>query len=946
MCEFSVKPVNLPMSQRLNTHTVLSLAVFRLCGMIAGFALMGGLSPTFGSPHTIATWIARADGETDFVRQLLARSMFRTAEDYCERNQSQSTDINLKAEWEQLLSECHSAHAWIEPAVNRSGLMEHAIEHITEFLRSNVIHPERELRLRLRQIELLLQAVRMQDQVEQSGHLMIRPISASLSRNPDHVQSRNEFLSKARELADGLLKQLEQIRSDLDAISVRHLRERTRIASAEISLLQSMTIDRGSPEPGPSEFSSSAELNRADELVGQLSRSVSDEELKFLVAYLGAEVSLVRRDFREFELRQGVLEGLAVTSNQKTSAATLAAAGLLQQRQPTEALAFITGVSNLEQNPQQKVAEFECLLAIYETVRVLAKPDLQTSAADQFRTRVSKHRNQLQGVWLESAQRIERRFELVERYGSEAAEYVAIADQLEAEGKLLEASQSLERLLNPSQAELPDSVRARTALKAGELNIRLRDWNKARGFLEQARNQAPDPSNDPATAAAADLLIAFCLGQTIGKPSQGVDTETPDNIAAASTGEAEYRMALEQHIARYPDSVTALRAREWLAQFLRRSSPQLAAAQYLALFEARFKAHELSDSKATQNSVTALKLDVEPLIECGRLLTSPTEVRDTESSDQATRENFLRMVAAVLTLETIPLIDRTELKLQALELDLFSTPSETSTADWQKFGQTLAELTESIASQRGAATNRLDGFSNRMALIQLIVTACTQPQSPIVSDLQKQLVGQSDRDRERMVLRLHEFYRTRTTGIGNDVLATTITSLLRDRVGKVTSPQPTSPASPPASSGDEQNSLMSLMQLFEIQATAAQRNGDRVARDKLLNVLLKQELSQQELSRAAELMSHGSAATGPRNQQIQSDTLKRFWRSVLKSSPQGSDVWLEASLQAAQSAFADNQPSEARRILGVVDALYPEWGHEDRKTRVNELRKKLEERKP
>ncbi len=84
--------------------------------------------------------------------------------------------------------------------------------------------------------------------------------------------------------------------------------------------------------------------------------------------------------------------------------------------------------------------------------------------------------------------------------------------------------------------------------------------------------------------------------------------------------------------------------------------------------------------------------------------------------------------------------------------------------------------------------------------------------------------------------------------IGNDVLATTITSLLRDRVADVTS---TTAVTTAVIVRDEQNSLLGLMQLFEIQAIAAQRNGDRVTRDQLLNVLLKQELSPQELSLAA-----------------------------------------------------------------------------------------------
>ena len=67
-----------------------------------------------------------------------------------------------------------------------------------------------------------------------------------------------------------------------------------------------------------------------------------------------------------------------------------------------------------------------------------------------------------------------------------------------------------------------------------------------------------------------------------------------------------------------------------------------------------------------------------------------------------------------------------------------------------------------------------------------------------------------------------------------------------------------------------------------------------------------------------------------------------FWQSVLRRSRSGDDQWLEASLQLATIAVQKKNFKDAAKVLNVIDALHPDWGTSERRTRAAALKASVE----
>jgi hypothetical protein len=67
-----------------------------------------------------------------------------------------------------------------------------------------------------------------------------------------------------------------------------------------------------------------------------------------------------------------------------------------------------------------------------------------------------------------------------------------------------------------------------------------------------------------------------------------------------------------------------------------------------------------------------------------------------------------------------------------------------------------------------------------------------------------------------------------------------------------------------------------------------------------------------------------------------------FWKQVRQQTRSGEPAWLEAALQLASIAAADNHTAEALRILRSVSVLHPAWGSPERRQRAADLLKSLE----
>ena len=133
-------------------------------------------------------------------------------------------------------------------------------------------------------------------------------------------------------------------------------------------------------------------------------------------------------------------------------------------------------------------------------------------------------------------------------------------------------------------------------------------------------------------------------------------------------------------------------------------------------------------------------------------------------------------------------------------------------------------------------------------------------------------------------------------------------------------------------------------QWLEIAAHNASLTGNADVRNRILQQLAGKQLSDDELMSVAETMTQISLtpASSRATQTPEVNAVQTaFWQKVLSNSAQGSETWLEASLQLAGFAALKGDIATATRQLGVVQTLYPDWGSPERRARAQKLVSKL-----
>ena len=113
--------------------------------------------------------------------------------------------------------------------------------------------------------------------------------------------------------------------------------------------------------------------------------------------------------------------------------------------------------------------------------------------------------------------------------------------------------------------------------------------------------------------------------------------------------------------------------------------------------------------------------------------------------------------------------------------------------------------------------------------------------------------------------------------------------------------------------------------------------------DAVIDRLAAQPLTDVQLQATATILQRRSAMKTTGATSLES--IKTFWRSVIKRSRSGEDQWLEASLQLATIGAQEHNFQDAFKVLNVISALHPEWGTPERKTRAASLKARLESSK-
>ena len=406
------------------------------------------------------------------------------------------------------------------------------------------------------------------------------------------------------------------------------------------------------------------------------------------------------------------------------------------------------------------------------------------------------------------------------------------------------------------------------------------------------------------------------------------DAEVSAPIEIRNTLEAAYRTALEQHLTGYSDSATTAKAREWRAMLIRATDPVAAAEELLAL----------TNGAANEKSLLLIQAG-EILIEVAFTSHIAATVIDADRLTAAIAawnrraEELLAKRDGTTTPAQLETWDCPVLKIQRL---MFSLQRRwPASDDWQKLAADTAlqlDALPAFQSPDATAAKSTGAFHEQQTQM---TAAIANGQAMIALAACRQLLGFDAMQESRDIL-LRQTHEKRGQLAG----------FLLHQASETTDLIP----------GDPQIGFLVLDLLHEADATKmtvarqleqlpilleASRVADNFQRfDALIVVLTAKALTDQQLQTTASILEHRTAVKSTNT--TSSESTEAFWQSVLKRSRSGEDQWLEASLQLATIAVQKKNFPDALKVINVIDALHPDWGTSERKTRAAALKARLE----
>lgn len=897
-----------------------------------------------------------ADGEREFVQQLLDRAMYGLAEQFFYQQLEGLHDVNHLATWEMMLSECQQQHAWNMDADSRNGMIRESAERLTEFLRNNAPSAENDLMLRVRQIELLSAAGLMEEIIQSPiSSLQLLPAATAMPngnlpprRESPETKFATEAINQARTLAESLLTQIEEVRREVDRDAVRAARERTRMVLTDVAFVRYRLAD----------VKDSKKLREeAETLIEQMQKTTSDDWLRFRCRVMLAEIQLDLNDFDAFQLRYGTTQAAANTQNEKASVSALKIRSLLQQGLPSEALQeYVEASKNgLALTQELQTLRLEGLLQLLELLYQLDESPQRTELENKTQLEFQQLRDKTlaltTGVWRQRCVRIADHFDRVLQVGPDAAlelEYVA---ELVDVGDIVTARQRLQSLAQRLSSKSP-ILAARVQLQAGNLSIRMREWPIAKAELQLAKEKF-QAANDMPGAAAADLLSVYVIGQRWNSGSSGDVTE------------ADYQSAIEAHLSDFPGQKTVTQARDWKARLLRATSPLKAAREFLDLAAL----HQTLSTNSAAEPVQAQPMSSEQLLrlclagDClidalGRPEKSLVDADKSYVTELKTLRDEFLVRAAEAAIEQPELSSLYSLILKCQQSGLGLLEPLPTTSDWPEMLINNRKLLESLPLHERAAPGQPDAASEETTsadastsaqklstskntdlhslqsraetICHTMIVLCSVRQLANAADYQTsmaRLTSLPRKDRQAVAQSLARQMNSGAAAVPGDVqLALFLISLVTE------SPE----SSRPTLTVDDRLVELQLLQTLGRVAKST------AAYDQCLDDLLAMTLDDSQIARTADIVTQSA---GSQSSTASKQNAKRFWQSVQKRTKAGQDAWLESSLQLALIAESSGDKKEAAKILGVVDVLHPEWGTPARKTRADELRTRLEAKK-
>ena len=883
-----------------------------------------------------------ADGESEFVSRLLEQKLFEVAAQYCERSAATTNDVESKSSWELLLAECRLQQVWTLAADSRTETIRLAIQRLSDFRTEHTPSPNQDLKLRLTQLELLGVAGLIEEFLHAPVSAKQKVVSA---RDDGSLEFALKAVQQGQVEADLLLKQVDQVRKELNPAFVRQIRDRIRLLAAQMQLTQSRL--KSSPDD-------KEPLRKAKSSVEQIARSAGDST-KFRARVLLAELSLESESADSFILKLKALEDSVSAPSDRVLVESLRVRSMLRQGKPSDALESSVKGDDLlfESSSELKVLRLQCLLQLYEVLFELPDSDsttaLKSQTADEFRSLAERTLPALTGIWQERGQRVVTRFDRLVQVGpklADAFEEVASLVQSGDSQLAMEQLQQIAKSLPPTQTDLSGAV----LMELGQLAIRTEQWQVAEDAYRDA-SQVFAKSGQSSKAAASDLLRAFAIGrrwdQTVSGKAKSLQ-QTPEEILSL---EAAYRQALDLHIQAHATERTAATAREWRARLVADENPLSAAADLLN-----------TTDLAQQDTTTPAGKDAVVLRLCfaGECLMNCQLAADT-----MTQEDQTTLKTLIATLGS-----------QATSAELTNSPSATLSAC---LSATVLALT--VSGPSGDAKNWESRASQARTLLTQLPEAESSnsspaaPQSPPtdsrpVDSAQGMSMLATDRQRVvhhaqlscHIVLIAAAFRCLEGQGTLNSSRDAILSEPMIQRMRwiqflslQIDRPEQAIPGDPQLAAflsqmlaaGQSESSIMPIaveLNALRMQSRLCPHSKDWTTFNQQLGRLTKKDLTESEMILLSRFLSELSASPKVMvgSKRPFDAAAIEFWRAAQKRMKRGHDVWLEASLSLAEASFAGGDTKEARRILGVVSVLYPEWGDATRKARADRLAKLLD----
>ncbi len=845
------------------------------------------------SLHAALAFDAERDrAERLFLHQLTERQLFDLAEQYCRQQMIRSPETDVQGRWQLRLCQTRQKHAWYAAAVDRNELLNQSLEQLTDFLKDRTPNPGRQLELRLQQARILGQSVRMRIYLSEAGHLFGREKRHVLTGGNELNSVRLEpsliaVANRGIAIAEALLEQLDQLRKDLTPDMARRFRNDGRLVLAELhSLKWQLQL---SSEHSADDADST--LRDAETLLNLIMRSTRDRDVKSMAGWLSAEVALRSGDDEQFNLK---VSNQSASSSLDRPFTLLRVRALLRQQEASDALQLLSTSPDATTLARQQLSwlQMETLLGRIELASLLHDSTLLKKSTAAFTAAHGELRPILRGVFRECVERTVQRFHLVTEVGAEVANLVEQVEYVHAAKGVAAAL----RLIDVAISRLPtkeyDRPRAGLLLRAGELLIEARKWSEAHSRLASSAILY-ERLGESSRHAAADLLKVFTLAQLSAEP-------TPQHPTVSSQ---EYLAALENHLSTFEDQPTASRAQQWMLQQVRAADPLRAAVLVLSMV----------DNAANADG------ELELLLDCGRLLAAvPLRQHDRRAEAMKLfRERASNISARSDEFEEVHLAP-----LWLRLLTLTAAEDSSGARDWNDVDKRLhAVLSQLPLSRLRQDTELFEQF----VVLEAVTAARTASTVARLDRAVTNLLTLTDESLVNSIKSLHALFTNDEPVVGDVWLARTTESLVRRLLAEE----------------ESQLTAKTVLLVLPVAVSAANLTGQHQLRDQILQSVTEQSFDNSILLNIADTLVLADNAKQP--EAATSPGVRRFWLMVIRSNASGSDSWLEASLQLAKISAQQQKHDEARRRLGVVQALYPNWGSADRLRRAAELTRQLQD---